>query len=80
MTKSSVLLALESPSARMMRLARAWQLLGRVVSVDETVEAYSRLTRPDVEQLLDEFLPGDFAYCGAVGPLSEDAVRQTLGA
>jgi predicted Zn-dependent peptidase len=80
MTKSSVLLALESPSARMMRLGRAWQLLGRVVSVDETVEAYNRLTRPDVEQLLDELLVGDFGYCGAVGPLSEDVVRQTLGA
>ncbi len=80
MTKSSVLLALESPSMRMMRLARAWQLLGRIVSVDETVEAYNRLTRHDVEQLLDELLAGDFEYCGAVGPLSEDAVRQTLDA
>jgi len=80
MTKSSVLLALESPSTRMMRLARAWQLLGRVVSVDETVEAYNRLTRPDVEQLLDELLAGDFEYCGAVGPLSEEAVRKTLNA
>lgn len=80
MTKSSVLLALESPSTRMIRLARAWQLLGRVVSVDETVEAYNRLTRPDVEQLLDELLTEDFGYCGAVGPLSEEAVRKTLGA
>ncbi len=80
MTKSSVLLALESPSTRMMRLARAWQLLGRVVSVDETVEAYNRLTRRDVEQLLDELLTDDFGYCGAVGPLSEEAVRKTLDA
>jgi len=80
MTKSSVLLALESPSARMMRLARAWQLLGRAVSVDDTVEAYNRLTRADVDQLLDELLSGDFGYCGAVGPLSQEAVRQTLGA
>jgi len=80
MTKSSVLLALESPSTRMMRLARAWQLLGRVVTVDETVEAYNRLTRSDVETLLDELLAGDFEYCGAAGPLSEEAVRKTLAA
>jgi predicted Zn-dependent peptidase len=80
MTKSSVLLSLENTSTRMMRLARAWQLLGRVVTVDETVEAYNRLTRPDVENLLDEMLVGDFEYCGAAGPLSEDAVRQTLSA
>ncbi len=80
MTKSLVLLALESPSTRMMRLARAWQLLGRVVSVDETVAAYNRLTRPDVESLLDELLGGDFEYCGAVGPLTEDAVQRALSA
>jgi predicted Zn-dependent peptidase len=80
MTKSSVLLSLESTSTRMMRLARAWQLLGRVVTVDETVEAYNRLTRPDVENLLDELLANDFEYCGAVGPLSEEAVRKTLSA
>ncbi|MBN2465511.1 insulinase family protein, partial [candidate division WOR-3 bacterium] len=80
MTKSSVLLALESTSTRMMRLARAWQLLGRAVTVDETVEAYNRLTRADVESLLDELLAADFEYCGAVGPLSEDAVRKTLDA
>jgi hypothetical protein len=64
----------------MMRLARAWQLLGRTVTVDETVEAYNRLTRPDVESLLDELLAGDFEYGGAVGPLSEEAVRSTLNA
>jgi predicted Zn-dependent peptidase len=80
MTKSYVLLALESASTRMMRLARAWQLLGRAVSVDETVEAYNRLKRADVEELLDELLSGDFEYGGAAGPLSEDAVRNTLGA
>jgi predicted Zn-dependent peptidase len=80
MTKSSVLLALESPSTRMMRLARTWQMLGRVVSVDETVEAYNRLKPADVEQLLDELLVGDFGYCGAAGPLSEDAVREALDA
>jgi predicted Zn-dependent peptidase len=80
MTKSSVLLSLESTTTRMMRLARAWQLLGRVVTVDETVEAYNRLTRADIEGLLDELLAGDFEFCGAAGPLSEDAVRQTLNA
>jgi hypothetical protein len=78
MTKSTVLLSLESASSRMMRLARAWQLLGRVVTVDDTVEAYNRLTRADVENLLDELLASDFEYCSAVGPLSEPAVRAAL--
>jgi predicted Zn-dependent peptidase len=78
MTKSSVLLGLESTGTRMMRLARVWQLLGRVVTVDETVAAYNRLTRSDVDNLLDELLVSDFEYCGAVGPLSEEAVSKTL--
>jgi len=80
MTKSSVLLSLESTSTRMFRLARTWQLLGRVVTVDETVEAYNRLTRSEVENLIDQLLVSDFEYCGAVGPLSEEEVRQTLEA
>jgi predicted Zn-dependent peptidase len=80
MTKSSVLLGLESASARMMRLARAWHLLGRVVTVDETVAEYNRLTMPDVERLIDELLAEDRWYAGAAGPLAEDAVRKTLDA
>jgi hypothetical protein len=44
------------------------------------VAAYNQLTRPDVESLLDELLASDFEYCGAVGPLSEEAVRETLSA
>jgi hypothetical protein len=71
MTKSSVLLALESPTSRMMRLARGYQLLGRVVTVDETVDAFAGLTRDDVGQLVDELLGEEFRLAGSVGPLSE---------
>jgi predicted Zn-dependent peptidase len=78
MTKSSVLLALESPSARMMRLARTWQLAGRVLTVDETVEAYNRLTRSDVEQLIDELPGAGFGHAGVVGPLPGPEVRRLV--
>jgi predicted Zn-dependent peptidase len=70
MTKSSVLLALESPTSRMMRLARTWQMLGRVVTVDETIDAFNRLTREQVAGLIDELLSQDFGYAGVVGPLT----------
>jgi len=72
MTRSSLLLALESPTSRMMRLARAWQMLGRVVTVDETVDAFGRLTRDDVSRLVDEVLARGFGYAGVVGPLNEE--------
>ncbi len=78
MTKSSILLALESPSTRMMRLARTWQLMGRAVTVDETVEAYNRLTRAEVESLTDELLAGGFGHAGVVGPLPEAEVRRLV--
>lgn len=70
MTRSSVLLALESTTNRMMRLARTYQMFGRVVSVDETLAAYARLTRDEVSALIEELLPADGYHCGAVGPLS----------
>ncbi len=72
MTRSSFLLALESPTSRMMRLARSWQLLGRLVTVDETVDAFCRLTRADVSRLVDEVLAQGFGYSGVAGPLTEE--------
>jgi predicted Zn-dependent peptidase len=80
MTKSSVLLALESSSARMMRLARTWQLLGRVVTVDETVGSLDRVTRVDVSELVGELLATGFPHAGAAGPLSEGEVGRAVEA
>ncbi len=76
MTRSSFLLALESPTSRMMRLVRAWQMLGRVVTVDETVDALDRLTRDDVARLADELLAQGFGHAGVVGPLTEEEARR----
>jgi len=78
MTKSSVLLALESPTSRMMRLARTYQLLGRIVQVDETVDGLARLTMDDVGRLIDELLDGEFSLAGAVGPLTEPELAGLL--
>jgi predicted Zn-dependent peptidase len=79
MTKSSFLLALESPTSRMMRLARAWQMLGRVVSVDETIDAFDRLTRDDVDRLVGELLGQGFGYAGVAGPLTESEADRLFG-
>lgn len=74
MTRSSVLLSLESPTNRMMRLARTWLLLGRVISVDETLAGFDRLTRSSVSELVEELLaPGGY-HIGAVGPGGADAL------
>jgi len=78
MTKSSALLALESPSSRMLRLARTYQLLGRVVSVDETVAAFNRLNGDEVARLIDELPEDGFRHAGAVGPLTEAELGSML--
>ena len=78
MTKSSALLALESPSSRMLRLARTYQLLGRVVTVDETVAAFNRLNGDEVARLIDELPEDGFRHAGAVGPLTEAELGSML--
>lgn len=76
MTKSSVLLALESPASRMFRMARTLHLLDRVVTVDETLDAYNRLTLEDVNRLLDEVLTDGDWHVGAVGPATQDELTR----
>uniref|UniRef100_A0A7C4GI71 Insulinase family protein n=1 Tax=candidate division WOR-3 bacterium TaxID=2052148 RepID=A0A7C4GI71_UNCW3 len=74
MTRSSVLLSLESPTNRMMRLARTWLMLGRVIGVDETLAGFDRLTRSAVSDLVEELLAPDGFYVGAVGPGGADVL------
>jgi len=79
MTRSSVLLALESPTNRMMRLARTWLLLGRVVTVDETLAGFDRLTRAEVSGLVEELLAPDGWYVGAVGAVGAEELTGLQG-
>jgi predicted Zn-dependent peptidase len=78
MTKSSVLLAMESPATRMLRLARTWQNLGRVLTVDETLDGYNRLVLDDVNRLVAELLAREHFWGGAVGPASESEFTSAL--
>jgi predicted Zn-dependent peptidase len=78
MTKSSVLLAMESPSTRMLRLARTWQNLGRVLTVDETLAGFSRLGLDDVNRLVGNLLGHDGFMGGAVGPASAEEFTALL--
>ncbi|MDH5186120.1 MAG: insulinase family protein [candidate division WOR-3 bacterium] len=72
LTKSSILLALENPLSRMMRLAKTELLLKRVLTVDETLAAYNRLTLDSLNTLIEEVLPDDDFFISCVGPLKEN--------
>jgi len=78
MTKSSVLLALESPTSRMMRLARTHLMLGRTLTVNETISAYHRLTFEEVASLIDTLLPDGAYHAGVVGPVSQAEVSRLV--
>jgi len=78
MTKSAVLLGMESSTSRMMRLARNYLFLGRVTGIDETVHAYNSLKMAEVVQLIDLLLDEDRFYAGVVGPLSEQEVLKAI--
>jgi len=78
MTKSAVLLGLESPTSRMLRMAKTHHMLGRLVTVDETLDAYNRLELEDANRMLDlVFGSGEF-HVGAVGPISADELRRLV--
>lgn len=78
MVKSAVVLGLESSISRMLRLARSYLILGRVLSVEEVLAAYNRLSREAVEQLIDDLLGEDRFYAGVVGPVSQSEVERIL--
>jgi len=72
MVRSSVVLGLESPLNRMLRLARTQLLLGRFLTVDETLEAYGRLTLDEVNGLIEQVLGDEPFHAGAVGPIAPE--------
>ncbi|MEO0079394.1 MAG: pitrilysin family protein [candidate division WOR-3 bacterium] len=78
MTRSSVLLALESPTSRMMRLARTQLIFGRPLPVAETVAAYDSLALDEVAGLIDILAPDAPFHLGVVGPLPEDEVCRLI--
>ena len=67
--KSSVVMALESTSARMNRLGAAVLQLGRCLSAQEVVERYDAVTREDVLSVARRILGGGLSF-SALGRLA----------
>lgn len=66
--KGSMMLALESSSSRMSRLGKNELLLGREVTMDETLRGINAVTVADVQQIARDLLSKTFAIA-AVGPV-----------
>lgn len=78
LTKGTLVLNLENPTARMMRWARLELILGRLVGVEETLERYTAITRDDINQLIDEIFNDQPFSLSGVGPLSEKELEKIL--
>lgn len=69
--KGSMMLSLESTSSRMSRLGKNELLLGREVTLDETLEGINEVGVDDVRAVAEQILAQKFAVA-AVGPIAED--------
>lgn len=78
MSRSALVLGSESSISRMMRLARGYLLMERVITLEEAIQAYTRLQAEEVAQLVDEVFKGDGYYAGVVGPVDEREVERVL--
>jgi len=76
--KGGMYLSAENMEARMTRLARNEFSFGRNITIDEVVAQVDRIGVDDVEELAAMILP-DSSYClAAIGPVSEDEIKQEI--
>jgi predicted Zn-dependent peptidase len=80
LTKSSILLGLENPSSRMMRMAKNELLLNRVMTIDETINGYNQLDLASVNDLIEVVLPDNRFFMSCVGPLKENDLQPFFSA
>ena len=76
-TKSGIVLAMESTSARMNRLGSAILLMGRCLSVDEIIERYDAVTAEDVLRMARQTLTPEWLGFSALGRLGD--AKEYLG-
>ncbi|MEN9979716.1 MAG: pitrilysin family protein [candidate division WOR-3 bacterium] len=78
MTRSAVLMGMESPINRMLRLSRAYLILGRVQTWEEIIAAYNQVTWEQVNSLIEELVIEERFYGSAVGPVPEAEMKKVI--
>lgn len=77
--KGSMMLSLESTSSRMSRLGKNELVLGREVTLDETISGINSVTPEDVKRVAQRILQQPFAIA-AVGPVDESDFQSFMKA
>ncbi len=78
MTKSALLMGMENPGNRMLRLIRHYLLTGAIADLEETLTLYNRVTCDEVCELIETLFNNELFWAGAVSPLSEKEVEKCL--
>jgi len=68
--KGSLMLSLESTSARMSNLARQELYFERFYTLDEILDSIEAVTREEVQQIAREFFQTDLVAATVLGPLN----------
>lgn len=76
--KGAMMLGLESSGSRMSRIAKNELLLGREVTIDETLAGIDAVTAQDIQKVADVVLGRSFAL-SAVGPLTGLNLEKWVG-
>lgn len=71
--KGSIVLSSEDPGSRMTRLGKQQVTTGEILSVDELIERYDRITMDDVRRVASTVLSGADFQITVVGPFDADA-------
>lgn len=73
--KGSLVLGLENPMSRMLRIGKNELLLNKIVSIEESLNRYNQLKLDEVNSLIDEVIKPDFS-AGIVGPINEEEIKK----
>jgi predicted Zn-dependent peptidase len=73
MARANILLAEESSSAQMSRIARNELYYGRQKSAQEALDRFMAVTQADVQQVANEMFDPDLMNLAAIGPFGDDA-------
>ena len=71
--KGSIVLSSEDPGSRMTRLGKQQVTTGEILSIDELIERYDRITMDDIRRVATSVLSGSDFQITVVGPFDADA-------
>ena len=78
LTIGSMLLGLENPTSRMLRMAKHIFSYNRVIPIEKSLKRYQEVDEDKVMELIEEVFPFSHLYLSAVGPVEDKELERFL--